>query len=192
MIVANAGRDGSVVVEMVSRQAKEKNDKNIGYDVLGNDYADMLERGIIDPAKVTRSAIEEGIVPGGGVALINAGSSLDKIQLSGDEATGVALVRRALEEPMRQLAANAGMEGSVIVDGVQRQQAEKKNNKIGFNVLSNQYVDMIQEGIIDPAKVTRSAVQNAASVANMILTTEALITDIPEEKQAAPAAPPMY
>ncbi|MCL5109007.1 MAG: chaperonin GroEL [Chloroflexi bacterium] len=145
-----------------------------------------------DALSATRSAIEEGIVPGGGVALINAGSSLDKIQLSGDEATGVALVRRALEEPMRQLAANAGMEGSVIVDGVQRQQAEKKNNKIGFNVLSNQYVDMIQEGIIDPAKVTRSAVQNAASVANMILTTEALITDIPEEKQAAPAAPPMY
>ena len=143
-----------------------------------------------DALSATRAAIEEGIVPGGGVALINAAKALDNLKLEADEATGVSIVRRALEEPMRQLAANAGLEGSVIVDGVRRQQAEK-NDRIGFNVLTEQYVDMLEAGIIDPAKVTRSAVQNASSVANMILTTEALITDIPEEKAAASAGPPM-
>ncbi|MHB1132169.1 MAG: chaperonin GroEL [Chloroflexota bacterium] len=146
-----------------------------------------------DALSATRAAIEEGIVPGGGVALINAAKALDNLHLEGDQATGIAIVRRALEEPMRQLAANAGLEGSVIVDGVRRQATDQKNDKIGFNVLSGKFVNMLEEGIIDPAKVTRSAVQNAASVANMILTTEALITDIPEEKPAmAPSAPPMY
>ena len=146
-----------------------------------------------DALSATRAAIEEGIVPGGGVALINAAKALDELKLEADEATGASIVRRALEEPMRQLAANAGLEGSVIVDGVRRQQAAKNNEKIGFNVLTEEYVDMLEAGIIDPAKVTRSAVQNASSVANMILTTEALVTDIPEEKPAAaPAAPPMY
>jgi len=143
-----------------------------------------------DALSATRAAIEEGIVPGGGVALINALKGLDNVNLSGDEGTGVAILRRALEEPMRQLAANAGLEGSVIVEGVRRQQQEKNDTNIGYNVLTGQFVDMVSEGIIDPAKVTRSALENAGSVAGMILTTEALITDLPEEKPA-PATPPM-
>ncbi|MHB1007396.1 MAG: chaperonin GroEL [Chloroflexota bacterium] len=143
-----------------------------------------------DALSATRAAIEEGIVPGGGVALINAANALDKVEATGDEGTGVFILRRALEEPMRQLAANAGLEGSVIVEGVRRQQVDKSNKNIGYNVLSNTYIDMVAEGIIDPAKVTRSALENAGSVAGMILTTEALITDLPEEKPAA-AAPPM-
>ncbi|MHB1417872.1 MAG: chaperonin GroEL, partial [Chloroflexota bacterium] len=143
-----------------------------------------------DALSATRAAIEEGIVPGGGIALLNVLGALDSVQAEGDEATGVAILRRALEEPLRQLAANAGLEGSVIVEGVRRQQQEKGNKNIGFDVLSEEYVDMLAKGIIDPAKVTRSALENAGSVAGMILTTEALITDIPEEKPAA-AAPPM-
>jgi chaperonin GroEL len=143
-----------------------------------------------DALSATRAAIEEGIVPGGGVALVNAANALDNLTLEGEEAIGRTILRRALEEPLRQLVANAGLEGSVIVDGVRRQQIEQKNKNIGFNVLSEQFVDMVAEGIIDPAKVTRSALENAASVAGMILTTEALITDLPEEK-SAPAAPPM-
>ena len=143
-----------------------------------------------DALSATRAAIEEGIVPGGGVALLNVLGALDSVQAEGDEATGVAILRRALEEPLRQLAANAGLEGSVIAEGVRRQQQEKGNKNIGFDVLSEEYVDMLAKGIIDPAKVTRSALENAGSVAGMILTTEALITDIPEEKPAA-AAPPM-
>jgi len=141
-----------------------------------------------DALSATRAAVEEGIVPGGGVALLNATSALDEVETEfGDEATGVAIVRRALEEPMRQLAENAGYDGAVIVREVLRQQKEQKNEQVGFDVLREQYVDMVEEGIIDPAKVTRSAVENAASIAAMILTTEALITEIPEEEK--PAAP---
>jgi chaperonin GroEL len=143
-----------------------------------------------DALSATRAGVEEGIVPGGGVALLNAVEALDNLNLSGDAATGVSILRRALEEPLRQLAANAGRDGSVIVEGVRRAQKEKGNNHIGYNVLTDQYVDMVEAGIIDPAKVTRSALQNATSIAAMILTTEALITDLPEkEKPAAPAMP---
>lgn len=131
-----------------------------------------------DALSATRAAVEEGIVPGGGVALLNAIEALDTLQLTGDAATGVNILRRALEEPLRQLAANGGKDGSVVVAGVRRAQREQGNNKLfGYNVLTDNYVDMVESGIIDPAKVTRSALQNATSIAAMILTTEALITD---------------
>jgi chaperonin GroEL len=143
-----------------------------------------------DALSATRAGVEEGMVPGGGVALLNATEALDSLHLTGDAGTGVAILRRALEEPLRQLAINAGKDGSVVVEGVRRMQQEKNNKHIGYNVLTDIYEDMFEAGIADPAKVTRSALQNAASIAAMILTTEALITDIPEkEKTAAPAMP---
>jgi chaperonin GroEL len=144
-----------------------------------------------DALSATRAAVEEGIVPGGGVALINAMGALEAIKMEfPDEQTGVAIVRRALEEPMRQLAINAGRDGAVIVENVRRQQKEQKDEAVGFDVLRDVYPNMIEQGIIDPVKVTRSAVENAASIGAMILTTEALISDIPEEEKA-PATPPM-
>jgi chaperonin GroEL len=147
-----------------------------------------------DAVSATRAAIEEGIVPGGGVALINAMEALDGLTMESEDAqVGVAIVLRSLEIPMRKIAENAGKDGSVIVDTVRRIQVEKKNNKIGYDVLAEDYVDMVAAGWIDPAKVTRGALENAASIAAMILTTEALITDLPEENAPAmPAAPPMY
>jgi len=143
-----------------------------------------------DALSATRAAVEEGIVPGGGVALINAVSALDNIKMDSlDEQTGVNIFKRALEEPMRGIVQNAGMDGAVVVQNVRRFQEEKKNDKIGYDVIANDYGDMVEKGIIDPAKVTRSAVENAASIAAMILTTEALITEIPAE--TPPPAPPM-
>jgi chaperonin GroEL len=143
-----------------------------------------------DALSATRAAVEEGIVPGGGVALINAVPALADIKMEfDDEQTGVAIVRRALEEPMRQLAVNAGKDGAVIVDNVRRQQKEQDDVKVGYDVLREVYVNMVGQGIIDPMKVTRSAVENAASIGAMILTTEALITDIPEQEK--PQMPPM-
>lgn len=140
-----------------------------------------------DALSATRAAVEEGIVPGGGVALVNAVAALEKFTLDvDDENTGVAIVRRALEVPMRKIAANAGEDGAVIIENVRRQQKSKKNHRIGYNVMTNEYGDMIEAGIPDPAKVTRGAVENAASIAAMILTTEALITDVPEENPTAP------
>ncbi len=139
-----------------------------------------------DALSATRAAVEEGVVPGGGVALINAIGALDGVSDDNpDINTGIVIVRRALEEPMRQLARNAGKEGAIIIEGVRRRRSNG-TAKEGYNVLTEEYVDMVGAGIIDPAKVTRSAIENAASIASMILTTEALITDIPE-----PAAPPM-
>jgi len=142
-----------------------------------------------DALSATRAGVEEGMVPGGGVALLNAAAVLDKFHLTGDEATGVSILRRALEEPLRQLAINGGRDGSVVVDGVRRAQKEHNNDHYGYNVLDDQYEDMVESGIIDPAKVTRSALQNATSIAAMILTTEVLITDLPEKEKAAPAMP---
>jgi chaperonin GroEL len=142
-----------------------------------------------DALSATRAAVEEGIVPGGGVALINALPALDKVEAEGDVKTGVSILRRALEEPLRGIAANAGRDGAVVIEMVRQKQQSDKNGKIGYDVISDSYVDMVQAGIIDPAKVTRSAVENASSIAGMILTTEALITDKPEEKAAAPAMP---
>jgi chaperonin GroEL len=143
-----------------------------------------------DALSATRAAVEEGIVPGGGVALINALGALDKVRMDGeDETIGVTILRRALEQPMRKIAANAGQDGAVIIETVRRMAKEQKNKNIGYDVLTGEYVDMIKAGIIDPAKVTRGALENAASIASMILTTEALITDVPE-KEKAPAMPP--
>lgn len=136
-----------------------------------------------DALSATRAAVEEGVVPGGGVALINALKALDSVEPSNDdERVGVQILRRALEEPLRTLARNAGEDGAVIVDTVRRTQAEKNDTTYGYNVITGEYVSMVDSGIIDPAKVTRSAVQNAVSIASMILTTEALITDLPDEK----------
>jgi chaperonin GroEL len=139
-----------------------------------------------DALSATRAAVEEGVVPGGGVALINTiveikGLSDDNVDIN----TGINIVRRALEEPMRQLARNAGKEGAIIIEEVRRR--HEKQNRVGYNLLTDEYVDMVEAGIIDPAKVTRSAVENASSIAAMILTTEALITDIPEPEPPMPA-----
>jgi len=138
-----------------------------------------------DALNATRAAVEEGIVPGGGVALLRASTKIDSLKLEGDEKVGAMIVRRALEEPIRQIVENAGLEGSVIVEKVK---AEKVVNR-GFDAESLEYVDMLEAGIIDPTKVERVALQNAASVASLLLTTEALVSDLPEEKPAA--APPM-
>ncbi|HVQ74208.1 MAG TPA: chaperonin GroEL, partial [Candidatus Binatia bacterium] len=138
-----------------------------------------------DALNATRAAVEEGIVPGGGVALLRASKAVDRLKLEGDEKVGAHIVRRALEEPLRNIVENAGLEGSVIIEKVK---AETVANR-GFDAETLQYVDMLQAGIIDPTKVERVALQNAASVAGLLLTTEALITDLPEDKPAA--APPM-
>ena len=143
-----------------------------------------------DALSATRAAVEEGIVPGGGVALINAMETLKKVKgANDDEMIGVNIVRNALEIPMEGIAENAGKDGAVIVENVRRQQEEAGNKNIGYDVLKEEFVDMVEVGIIDPAKVTKGALENAASIAAMILTTEALITDIPEE--SAPPMPPM-
>ena len=143
-----------------------------------------------DALSAARAGVEEGMVAGGGVALINAVPALDKVKPElDDEVVGVQIVRRALEEPMRRLAINAGMDGAVIIDNVRRRQKEDKNKNIAFNVISGDYEDMMKSGIMDPAKVTRSAVENAASIAAMILTTEALIADKPERKEPMPMPP---
>jgi chaperonin GroEL len=139
-----------------------------------------------DTLSATRAAVEEGIVPGGGVALINAIAALASVEASGDVKTGVQILRRALEEPMRGIAENAGYDGAVVVESVKRAQKDGGNTNIGFDVLQETYTDLIKAGVIDPAKVTRSAVENAASIGSMILTTEALVTDKPEK-----AGPPM-
>src|SRR5258708_346073 len=140
-----------------------------------------------DALNATRAAVEEGIVPGGGVALLRCAKAVDNLKkLEGDEKVGAMIVRRALEEPIRQIVENAGLEGSVIVEKVKAETVATR----GFDADSNEYVDMLQAGIIDPAKVERVALQNAASIASLLLTTEALVTDIPEEKAAAAPSMP--
>jgi chaperonin GroEL len=143
-----------------------------------------------DALSATRAAVEEGIVPGGGVALINAMAALDGIKGDNeDENIGIAIVRRALEVPMRKIAENAGKDGSVIVEYVRQAQKKENSLHIGYDVMDGEYKDMLKGGVIDPAKVTRGALENAASIASMILTTEALVTELPEKE--APKAPPM-
>jgi chaperonin GroEL len=144
-----------------------------------------------DALSATRAAVEDGIVPGGGVALINAMKAIEdlKMEENGDAQVGVNIVRKALELPLRKISQNAGKDGSVILEGVRRAQKEQNNPNIGYNVISEEFVDMVKDGVIDPAKVTRGALENATSIAAMILTTEALITDLPEKNP--PAAPPM-
>ncbi len=146
-----------------------------------------------DALSATRAAVEEGIVPGGGVALINAVSALDKLKVDSDDAkTGVNIVRKALEVPMRRITENAGYEGSVVIENVRQAQAKENSKNIGFDILDEKYVDMVKGGVIDPAKVTRGALENATSIAAMILTTEALITDVPEKEKPAPPPMPEY
>ncbi|TLD68229.1 chaperonin GroEL [Phragmitibacter flavus] len=135
-----------------------------------------------DALHATRAAVEEGIVPGGGTALIRAQAALGDLKLEGDEATGADIVRRAIEAPLRQLAANAGVEGALIVAEV-----KKQSGNIGYNVATGEYVDLIKAGVVDPTKVTRSALQNAASISGLLLTTECLISDIPKEEKGEPA-----
>lgn len=142
-----------------------------------------------DALSATRAAVEEGIVPGGGVALLNAMKVLDDLKMDyADEQTGVAALRKALEMPIRKIAENAGVDGAVILDAVRRKQVAEGNNLIGYDVMTGEFTDMLKAGINDPAKVTKGALLNAASVAAMVLSTEALITDIPEEEKPAPAA----
>jgi len=147
-----------------------------------------------DALSAARAAVEEGIVPGGEISLLNASTKLEKMLKAENDneeeiRVGINIVKKALEAPIRKLAANAGQDGSVIIDTVRRTAAEKKNKNIGFNVLTSEYVDMIKAGVIDPVKVVRGALENAASIAAMILTTDVLITDMPE-KEKAPAMPP--
>jgi chaperonin GroEL len=142
-----------------------------------------------DALSATRAAVEEGIVPGGGVALLRAIEAVTaaKAKLQGDEKTGAAILEKALEEPLRVIAENAGQEGSVVIENVR----SNKSKTYGYDARDDKYVDLLKAGIIDPAKVTRSALENAASIAAMVLTTETLVTDIPEAPMAAPAPPPM-
>ena len=138
-----------------------------------------------DAMHATKAAVEEGIVPGGGVALIRASKVLDDLKLGGDQQIGVNIVKRAIEEPMRWIATNAGQEGSIVVQHVR----DMKESE-GFNALTDTYEDLVKAGVIDPAKVVRSALQNASSIASLLLTTEALICDLPEKKEAsAPGGP---
>ncbi len=139
-----------------------------------------------DALNATRAAVEEGIVPGGGVALLRAAKALDKVKLEGDERVGLNIVKRALEEPIRQIVENAGLEGSVVVEKVKAATVPTQ----GFDAETMEYVDMLQAGVLDPTKVERVALQNAASIASLLLTTEALITDLPEDKPAAAPAMP--
>jgi len=136
-----------------------------------------------DAMHATRAAVEEGIVPGGGVALVRVASAVDKLKLEGDEKTGANIIRRALEEPLRQIVANAGEEGSVVIAKIR----ESKEKNFGYDAQTNEYADLVKAGVIDPTKVTRTALQNAASIASLMLTTEALVSEIPEEKKAESA-----
>ena len=144
-----------------------------------------------DALSAARAAVEEGIVPGGEISLLNASDALDKITPEDEETrVGINIIRKALEAPIRKLSANAGQDGSVVIDSVHREAKARKNKNIGYNVLTNEFTDMIKAGVIDPLKVVRGALENAASIAAMILSTEALITDIPEDKPAAAPAMP--
>src|SRR5438093_447669 len=151
-----------------------------------------LKARVEDALHATKAAIEEGVVPGGGTALLLTQKTVDKLKLEGDEHIGVTIVRRALEEPLRMIASNAGHEGAVVIGKVK----ESKDANFGFDAASEDYTDMISAGILDPAKVTRTALQNAASISALMLTTEALVSEIPEEEKAPAGppggAPPMY
>ncbi|MGB0078095.1 MAG: TCP-1/cpn60 chaperonin family protein, partial [Candidatus Sulfotelmatobacter sp.] len=133
-----------------------------------------------DAMHATRAAVEEGIVPGGGVALARCVAALDKLKLEGDEQIGVNIVKRALQEPMRQIVENAGEEGAVVLGKV----LDNKDSNYGFNALTNEYEDLVKAGVLDPTKVVRTALTNAGSIASLMLTTEALVAEIPEKKEA--------
>jgi chaperonin GroEL len=137
-----------------------------------------------DAMHATKAAVEEGIVPGGGVALLRGAKALEGLKLTGDQLVGLQIVRRAIEEPMRHIASNAGAEGSIVVAKVKEMKQDE-----GFNAATEVYEDLVKAGVIDPAKVVRSALQNASSIASLLLTTEALVSEIPEEKRDAPQMP---
>jgi chaperonin GroEL len=137
-----------------------------------------------DALHATRAAVEEGIVPGGGVAFIRSQKALDSVALEGDEKIGLEIVRRAIEQPLRALADNAGKEGALIV-----QEVKKRKGNEGYNVATGEYEDLVKAGVVDPTKVTRSALQNAASISGLLLTTEALVTEIPEKEKTPPMPP---
>ena len=136
-----------------------------------------------DAMHATKAAVEEGIVPGGGVALLRAAKSLESLKLEGDQLIGLNIIKRAIEEPMRWIATNAGHEGSIVVQKVKELETES-----GFNAQTEKYEDLVQAGVIDPTKVVRSALQNASSIASLLLTTEALVSELPEEKKEAAGA----
>jgi chaperonin GroEL len=136
-----------------------------------------------DAMHATRAAVEEGIVPGGGVALARCVAALDKMKLEGDEQIGVNIVKRAITEPLRQIAENAGEEGAIVIGKIN----DSKDNNYGYNALTGHYEDLVKAGVLDPTKVVRTALTNAGSIAALMLTTEALVADIPEEKKGAPA-----
>jgi chaperonin GroEL len=140
-----------------------------------------VKQRIEDAVGATKAAVEEGVVPGGGVALLRAVKCLENLKLDPEEAVTVAIMRRAMEEPLRQIAANAGVDGAVVAEEVRKQ-----TGNMGYNAATGVYEDMVKAGIIDPAKVTRSALQNAASIAGMFLTTEAVVTDIPKKEEPMP------
>jgi chaperonin GroEL len=146
-----------------------------------------------DVLSATRATVEEGIVPGGGVALLNAIPALHEVEMQfPDERTGVTILRKAPEMPPRRIAANAGKDGAVILDSVRRLHDGNGNQHLGYDVIQEDFVDRVEAGIIDPAKVTKGALSNAASIAAMVLSTEALISDIPEKEPPAPPMPPEY
>ena len=194
-IEARVGQIRSQIAETTSDYDREKLQERLaklagGVAVIKVGAAteiEMKERKlrIEDALNATRAAAEEGIVPGGGIAMLNVVSNVAALldKFAGDAKTGVEIVLRALEEPIRQIAMNAGVDGSVVVDHIQ----SAKKPGFGYDALKGEYVDMVERGIIDPTKVTRSALQNAASVAAMVLTTESLVADIPEPEPAAPA-----
>ena len=138
-----------------------------------------------DALHAARAAVEEGVVAGGGVVFVRAIQALDELELEGDQATGAGIIRRVLEEPLRQIAANSGLEGAIVV-----QKVASKTGAIGYNALTDTYEDMVKAGVTDPAKVSRTAIENGASIASLLLTTEALVAEIPEEKPPPPAGPP--
>jgi chaperonin GroEL len=140
-----------------------------------------------DAMHATRAAVEEGVVPGGGVALVRSSAGLDKLQANEEERVGVQIVRRAVEDPLRWIAQNAGWEGSVVLDKVRQ-----NKGAYGFNAATEEFEDLLKAGIIDPTKVVRTALQNAASVAGLLLTTEAVVSEKPEEKKPAAAPPPEF
>ena len=152
----------------------------IAEDIEGEALATL----VVNALHATRAAVEEGIVAGGGVALLRCVPALDKLQLEGDLAIGAGIVRRSLEEPLRQIANNAGREGAVVVDAVR-----KGKGNFGYNADTDEYGDMVAAGIIDPTKVTRTALQNASSISGLMITTECIVTELPEKDK--PAAPPM-
>ena len=154
------------------------------FNVAATTETELKERKhrVEDAVQATRAAVEEGIVSGGGVAFINALSAIEKLKLEGDEATGAQILKRALEEPLRRIATNAGQDGSVIIQKVKTLKMGE-----GYDAARDEYGNMVKRGIVDPVKVTRSALENAVSIASMVLTTNCLVTEIPERKGSAPA-----